>query len=361
MKKILYLIVAFLAGISPVDAQVAIGSQENPHAGAVLDLSQPDVYQRLGLLLPNVRLDKDLTIFKLPLATGGSDEKMKAKGMLVYNTNPTVGEGFYVWDGSKWKGLTIPTVTSMSISGLNTMAEGKMNLSAVIQPSGASGGSVSWEIVSLSPEIKTASFDAEYSNPTWFYASLSLGKVSGTVVIRATVRDGSQEFSAEKTISVTGFEYNDFGDKGVWMTENLKGDCAYCNYLGIYFTPDEAKNACPPGWSLPTEAQWTNLLTYLISQGSSVDKNLFLGSIYGDIRTKMDGKCAVTGENPKGTVIEPRSGFWWTKDISRYAVVTLCPKDIWPSCETFAISDYPDPGTPPNTVYPYFAIRCIKD
>jgi hypothetical protein len=95
MKKMMFLMLTFLIGsAASMNAQVTIGSNKNPHSGAVLDLQSAN----LGLKLPNVALDNDLTVFGL----SDTDPAADAKGMYVYNTNATIGEGVYVWDGYQW-------------------------------------------------------------------------------------------------------------------------------------------------------------------------------------------------------------------------------------------------------------------
>ncbi len=101
MKKTAFLVLAlFFTGAASMNAQVNIGTQTDPHKGAVLDLDVTDK----GLLLPKVSLD-NVTIFKL--TDGGAKSNV---GMVVYNTNASIiggsGEGLYSWDGKKWRSLT---------------------------------------------------------------------------------------------------------------------------------------------------------------------------------------------------------------------------------------------------------------
>ena len=97
MRKIYYLILGLLFSISgTITAQVTIGSQSDPHAGAVLDLKSTTQ----GLLLPQASLTNVNTF-------GLSGTATTAAGMVVFNTNGgTVGgngKGVYVWDGEKWQ------------------------------------------------------------------------------------------------------------------------------------------------------------------------------------------------------------------------------------------------------------------
>ena len=97
MKRRLSLLFACLvAGMMCVNAQVTIGTTNDPHAGAVLDLQSINK----GFLLPKVSLND---ASKFQLATDA--EAASGVGMMVYNTNAGMeggGVGVYVWDGAKW-------------------------------------------------------------------------------------------------------------------------------------------------------------------------------------------------------------------------------------------------------------------
>ena len=84
-----------------LQAQVTIGSSDEPHVGAVLDLQSTEK----GLLLPRVEL-ANVNSFA-PLT---EDAEKDAKGMVVYNTKENViggtGTGIYSWDGSKWSAIS---------------------------------------------------------------------------------------------------------------------------------------------------------------------------------------------------------------------------------------------------------------
>jgi hypothetical protein len=120
MKKFIFLsLLLIILGAASAKAQVSIGTVNDPHAAAILDLQS----NAKGLLLPHVALD-DLEI----LQVGGSkaDEDLTATGMIVYNISPNFCEGVYFWNGSQWRkagkdyqvkttgsgGLTITSVPS---------------------------------------------------------------------------------------------------------------------------------------------------------------------------------------------------------------------------------------------------------
>jgi hypothetical protein len=105
-RGIFIFLLFLLLNVALVGAQVTIGSIEDPHPGAVLDLQSDS----LGLLLSKVSIKNDAE-FQLVKETGDeeTDEAIRqsAIGMIVFNTNDqlTEGTGLYIWTGAKWKRL----------------------------------------------------------------------------------------------------------------------------------------------------------------------------------------------------------------------------------------------------------------
>ena len=112
-KRLSLLFTCFVAGMMCVNAQVTIGTNNDPHAGAVLDLQSTNK----GLLLPNVSLNNAAAF---QLSTKPADAA-SGVGMIVFNINADMtggnGIGVYVWDGAKW----------MSALGGNTKPEPEPN------------------------------------------------------------------------------------------------------------------------------------------------------------------------------------------------------------------------------------------
>ena len=93
-RKLIFLTSALLlTGATSLKSQVTIGSLEEPHPAAALDLKSTTK----GLLLPRAELTANPADFVLGGAAG------TATGMIVYNTATTqYGPGVYYWDGSQW-------------------------------------------------------------------------------------------------------------------------------------------------------------------------------------------------------------------------------------------------------------------
>jgi uncharacterized protein (TIGR02145 family) len=95
---ILLALTFIMMSAASVNAQVTIGSMDDPHGGAVLDLSKASG-NSIGFLLPRVSLENANT-----WQIGG--DKAQGIGMVVYNTNNDVaggdGSGIYTWNGYAW-------------------------------------------------------------------------------------------------------------------------------------------------------------------------------------------------------------------------------------------------------------------
>jgi hypothetical protein len=278
MKKMFFLMLALLIwSVASMNAQVTIGSANPPHSGAILDLQSTTQ----GLKLPNVALDDDLTVFGLP----DTDPAADAKGMYVYNTNPNIGEGVYVWDGDKWlqikesenlgEGIVITRVRIKStddkvfvFSGLNLQLSVVIESEPELEPE--SDVHVTWAIL---PGTGYASINEN---------GLLVGRVPGSVYVTASVggKTATQRFNVitnevTPTLELIGSnEYLtlDFGGD-VWMVENSReGTAQATSYaddgerIHSYYNKAHANfyHSCPGGnWHVPTLAEANHLLQTL--------------------------------------------------------------------------------------------------
>jgi hypothetical protein len=100
MRNIIYLFLGiFFMSMPKLSAQVRIGSMEDPHPSALLDLNETDSSNtgKHGLALPRVSLVSN---------TDPLNGTAPLDGMLVYNTNNSVGEGVYYWSINQWLKLS---------------------------------------------------------------------------------------------------------------------------------------------------------------------------------------------------------------------------------------------------------------
>lgn len=77
-------------------AQVGIGNTD-PSSASLLDIGDGTHGNTKGILIPRVRLESLTTLSPITPAIGAEES------LLVYNTNETIGKGFYYWNGgTRW-------------------------------------------------------------------------------------------------------------------------------------------------------------------------------------------------------------------------------------------------------------------
>ncbi|GHT00206.1 hypothetical protein FACS189421_11970 [Bacteroidia bacterium] len=257
-----------------VNAQVTIGSDKVPHVGAVLDLQSDN----LGLKLPNVALDNDLTVFGLPVTSEST--AAGAKGMYVYNTNPTVGEGVYAWDGYQWllikKSIGEKRVESIAMSDatpLWVLLDQNMQIVLDITPSDATE-SIEWS-VDRGTGNATITQDGIFSGRTPGYVNVTAKTISGASVTKPFAILPPNTAPVNAHIGSKDYLTCDFnGD--TWMIQNSEEGTAIAQYYdanpalarGFYYTRAQSMSVtpedtpCPAGWHLPTYDEGTNLLNF---------------------------------------------------------------------------------------------------
>ncbi|MDR2621840.1 MAG: hypothetical protein LBC48_04570 [Dysgonamonadaceae bacterium] len=129
MKKVLYLMIFpfLILGTASVNGQVRISGNSEPYPAAVLDLNVDN----------NGNGTKALTLPRVSLgALTGNDANLGGltplKGMLVYNTNATLGEGLYYWATNTWVKLNVGETDP----GLTDANNGLTTSSGIVQLGG---------------------------------------------------------------------------------------------------------------------------------------------------------------------------------------------------------------------------------
>ncbi|MDR1632290.1 MAG: Ig-like domain-containing protein [Dysgonamonadaceae bacterium] len=188
-KKTSFLFLLFLIvfGTANLYAQVTIGSDEEPHSGAILDLKSDNK----GLKLPSVSLS-DTAVFQL---SANPSDAVSAKGMMVYNTNDNTtggrGQGIYTWNGT-WiysggaprADIPVSRIVITSPENASTVNYGDaLKLTANVLPADASNPKLAWSALWSSSLIA----GKVVVNDT----GLVIGVKSGGVTVRASAIDGS--------------------------------------------------------------------------------------------------------------------------------------------------------------------------
>lgn len=118
-----------------------------------------------------------------------------------------------------------------------------------------------------------------------------------------------------------------------WMAENLnyKTENSSCNLVqctesGRNYTWDDALNACPDGWHLPTRAEWKSLISYV--GGRNIAGKMLRatsGSWYGGFRERgpFHEMFTVNGSNDYGFGAT-ESDYWSASEDNDYNAYHLC-------------------------------------
>jgi hypothetical protein len=130
------LLVIVVLGSANLNAQVTIGSENGPIAGAILQLKETEVNDNSpnsskGIELPRVELTDKNQLFPMFQSDGAggyitgstpyvkATEDAKHTGLLVYHTGTTqISEGIYCWDGQEW----LPTQGAWYVQGTSDPA-----------------------------------------------------------------------------------------------------------------------------------------------------------------------------------------------------------------------------------------------
>ena len=105
MKLILGALVTLCWGTGVI-AQVGINTA-SPNPSSILDIRSSD----RGILIPQINLKTNSD--KTSISNGN------IKSLLVFNTNTTMGEGYYYWDGSFWQKLLVKADANSNFTANN--------------------------------------------------------------------------------------------------------------------------------------------------------------------------------------------------------------------------------------------------
>jgi len=124
-------------------------------------------------------------------------------------------------------------------------------------------------------DIDSILFYRPYINPNGTFTDPRDGNVYNTILI------GNQVWMATNLAYLPTISSPDMGSytaphyyvNNFWGTDTAKAK-TLCNYLdyGVLYNWNAALTACPVGWHLPTNAEWTTLTTYLGGQTTAGGK-----------------------------------------------------------------------------------------
>jgi len=112
--------------------------------------------------------------------------------------------------------------------------------------------------------IKCIAFASGYYDSS---VSKSITVVSSKSVTGNGISEGDPSMTDNREAAGSKYYYKQIGNL-LWFRQNLsysgmgipyENAAAMTGLFGNYYTWEEAKTACPPGWRLPTDAEWVSL------------------------------------------------------------------------------------------------------
>jgi hypothetical protein len=349
MNRIIVVGTIFFMGTPSISAQVTIGALKEPHAAAVLDLSQKeDAAPERGLLLPQVNLVSLNSFDPLPNANQST-----AAGMVVFNkayVKDQVYQGLYVWDGTKWGRLndgSVPTAPAIETCSADYYPHDPSKYVDIkVDEDGTGGGTTIGTLrfltynlganPNLTPKQQMAYVSTNNPNEdVSVYGGLyQWGRKDAPHSLRCANSDPNTGYFIENSQYVSAAAANDpdTGGKFVWGVTLANDDwidpqeaTLWGNGLGIAgqatpLTPTQnTNNPCPPGFRVPTLHEWSLLG---LEDGGPASLNQFDtdGGIHG---TTPNANNPVTWVPVAGGVA---SISWSDNKICGYA---LYEKGVW--------------------------------
>jgi uncharacterized protein (TIGR02145 family) len=189
------LLMLFILSAASMNAQVRIGSLDDPRPGTVLDLKQPKGSTGYvgGLLLPSVDVIK-LTEIPPAFSDNGTIDPLELEGLVVYNTDPTTGPGIFIWTGAYWENVSNPATVSavnlswpkltLLISGANRTT---FQLKATVLPETVANKTVTWS--SSNPSVATVDQNGLISAVATGFTSITAKAGSQTATCVVEVKE----------------------------------------------------------------------------------------------------------------------------------------------------------------------------
>lgn len=223
-------------------AQITIGSKEEPNPGAIVDIKQEGKTTK-GLALPRVKLIKqsDLDLSKTIEGVKAGTYSGNNKGLMIYNINGCIGsgQGIYVWDGENWNSLNSDVDKSFfdPITEILTDYEGNQYTTKI------------------------------FRGKRWMTQNLrSIRKFDGSVIncnegLYINPAAGQNETKFVKITSEIPNSPSDiipkYTNAGVVIENQSYKD--FIKDFGLLYNWNSATIACPKGWHLPTNDEWDAL------------------------------------------------------------------------------------------------------
>ena len=282
-----------------------------------------------------------------------------AEGDAVFNSTEDL---YQIYNGSEWKAFNAncwPQPTTAYAGSDQTFTDGTVTAILSANTPESQHGTGAWSIVSGTGGSFTDETDpTTIFNGTLYnvYTLLWTITTSCSSSINDVVIAFYQDGAGSTLIDADGNTYNTvYIGSQLWMAENLKvtqeaggtaiplvtdstawenlddndTDKAYCYYsnstdslakYGALYTYAAAKNACPTGWHLPTDAEWSELKWYISNDGHGGAEGTALrstnGWLYGGNGTDDYDFSGLPGGYRSDYLVHfgnvGNNGMWWS-------------------------------------------------
>jgi uncharacterized protein (TIGR02145 family) len=273
-------------------------------------------------------------------STGGSSQ-ISATGLFTAGLPGQATIRATAKDGTEVFGEKVVTINpkpaTVLITGIVISAAGdtasvttgeKRQLTATVTPANATNQALNWSITNVYGLAEGSTVDQ---------SGLVSGSSYGRITVKATAQDGSgvsgeydlavvqrsgngTAYSGKKNYKTYCYPF----DAGCWMIENSEeGQASYTKYdkrpydgRGYYYTwvaatrkTNSEYDACPRGFTIPSEKQWDKLISY-INSANSTEKSHWM----------EDKKHSGAYSSTNGWYNYNDRSYWWGTDKSNHYV-----------------------------------------
>jgi len=275
MKKLYLKLLAIVTAMlvcSGLYAQVTVGSNLEPNTGAILDIKEykpnlqiDNTTANKGMLLPRVNLTDMSNLYPMFLNdtdyVNNTDSKKNTEdtdhtGLVVYNVNLDICDeiypGTYVWDGQEWSRLTdeypFPSETDILVDNRdpNKIEQYKI---------GKFGDAGWWMLENIRADRYSDGTKLFFAHPSEY---VLWPDRTPTMInpppYQTSLQTAYYPMLSEEVFASNphyGYIYNYMGARNMTLEEILASAGQELFVQGI----------CPDGWHLPSEADWTELVT----------------------------------------------------------------------------------------------------
>lgn len=325
-------IIALTLIITPLQAQVTIGSQYAPNKGALLDLKEnTDGTSLRGLGLPKVRLKSVNSITDNSISGVTPANANEHIGLLVYNTREChiddLYVGLYVWDGVEWSYLGQKPQDAGLTNGVYEFTDTRDNEVYLVGNFGDAGNWMLENMRYIDPSFSISQSSDDRTSRTYFYPQRE--GFTETNPANIPTWDKRQGILYSYAAATMGAYDGDVVPRGQVAGSTPAG---YEVELDFAHTNKEdsrgyrvVQGMCPDGWHLPSDREWNDLERELYTSpekySTYTSSNEFNPTLWNPAWETTFNFRGSSNDNGHGAVFVSQcnlpASFWGTKGRSK--------------------------------------------